>query len=96
MPLTYDPYLDAKEMAIFREVPSHDYEHVNAGEIVGRILRSREAFAERQRKKERKPSERRQSGEERTWRGRLLKMQGPGNMSRAEEGNLSKAMMLRS
>lgn len=51
MPLTYDPYVDAKEMGIFKEVRSHVFEQVNAGEIVGRILKSREAFAERQRKK---------------------------------------------
>jgi ethanolamine-phosphate cytidylyltransferase len=51
MPLTYDPYVDAKEMRIFKEVHSHIFEKVNAGEIVERILRSREAFAERQRKK---------------------------------------------
>ena len=51
MPLTYDPYVDAKELGIFRQVPSHSYQKVNAGEIVERILKSREAFAERQRKK---------------------------------------------
>lgn len=51
MPLTYDPYVDAKEMGIFKQVPSHVFEKVNAGEIVERILKSREAFAERQRMK---------------------------------------------
>lgn len=51
MPLTYDPYVDAKEMGIFKEVHSHIFEQVNAGEIVERILKSREAFAERQRQK---------------------------------------------
>jgi ethanolamine-phosphate cytidylyltransferase len=51
MPLTYDPYVDAKEMGIFRGIESHVFEQVNAGEIVERILKSREAFAERQRKK---------------------------------------------
>jgi ethanolamine-phosphate cytidylyltransferase len=51
MPLTYDPYVDAKEIGVFRQVPSHSYQGVNAGEIVERILKSREAFAERQRKK---------------------------------------------
>lgn len=51
MPLTYDPYVDAKEMGIFKEIPAHPYQQVNAGEIVERILKSREAFAERQRKK---------------------------------------------
>ena len=51
MPLTYDPYVDAKEMGIFKQILSHPYQQVNAGEIVERILKSREAFAERQRKK---------------------------------------------
>ncbi len=51
MPLTYDSYGDAKEMGILKEIPSHIFERVNAGEIVERILKSREAFAERQRKK---------------------------------------------
>ena len=51
MPLTYDPYVGAKEMGIFKQVRSHVYEQINAGEIVDRILKSREAFAERQRKK---------------------------------------------
>lgn len=52
MPLTYDPYVGAKEMGIFKEVRSHAFEQVNAGEIVERILKSREAFTDRQRKKD--------------------------------------------
>jgi ethanolamine-phosphate cytidylyltransferase len=51
MPLTYDPYIDAKEMGIFSEVPSHDFQDVNAGEIVERIMKSRKLYEERQRKK---------------------------------------------
>ena len=51
MPLTYDPYTAAKEMGIFREIGNHVFSSVNAGEIVARILRGREAFEERQRKK---------------------------------------------
>jgi ethanolamine-phosphate cytidylyltransferase len=51
MPLTYDPYVDAKGLGIYKEVQSHDFEHINAGEIAQRILKSRELFAERQRKK---------------------------------------------
>ncbi|ERF76077.1 hypothetical protein EPUS_01410 [Endocarpon pusillum Z07020] len=51
MPLTYDPYLDAKDMGIFKQVQPHGFEQVNAGEIVDRILKAREVFAERQRKK---------------------------------------------
>jgi ethanolamine-phosphate cytidylyltransferase len=51
MPLTYDPYTAAKEMGIYREISDHPFSHVNAGEIVTRILKGREAFEERQRKK---------------------------------------------
>ena len=51
MPLTYDPYVDAKEMGIYRETGKHDFEDINAGEIVGRIMAGRAAFEERQRKK---------------------------------------------
>lgn len=38
-------------MGIFREVDGHPFQHVNAGEIVQRILKSRDAFEERQRLK---------------------------------------------
>lgn len=38
-------------MSIFRETDTHDFQHVNAGEIVERILKSREAYEERQRAK---------------------------------------------
>lgn len=51
MPLSYDPYTDAKHMGIFKEIAKHDFQHVNAGEIVMRIMKGREAFEERQRKK---------------------------------------------
>lgn len=51
MPLTYDPYSAAKGMGIFRTVGDHAFSNVNAGEIVTRILKGREAFEERQRKK---------------------------------------------
>lgn len=51
IPLTYDPYSAPKEMGIFCEVPQHAFQHVNAGEIVGRILKSREAYEARQRAK---------------------------------------------
>jgi ethanolamine-phosphate cytidylyltransferase len=51
IPLTYDPYNAPKKMGIFRETESHAFQHVNAGEIVGRILKSREAYEERQRAK---------------------------------------------
>lgn len=51
MPLTYDPYSAPKRMGIFKETDSHLFQHVNAGEIVERILKSREAYEERQRTK---------------------------------------------
>lgn len=51
IPLTYDPYNAPKKMGIFRETVSHAFQHVNAGEIVDRILKSREAYEERQRAK---------------------------------------------
>ena len=51
IPLTYDPYTAPKEMGIFKEIQGHSFQHVNAGEIVQRILKSREAFEERQRAK---------------------------------------------
>lgn len=51
IPLTYDPYTAPKRMGNFRQIESHPFQHVNAGEIVGRILKSREAYEERQRAK---------------------------------------------
>jgi ethanolamine-phosphate cytidylyltransferase len=51
MPLTYDPYTAPKEMGIYREIGNHDFAGVNAGEIVQRILKSRDMYEERQRVK---------------------------------------------
>ncbi|KAI9814956.1 MAG: hypothetical protein M1832_005595 [Thelocarpon impressellum] len=51
MPLTYDPYSAAREMGIFREVGAHDFQGVNAEQIVQRIMKSRELYEERQRVK---------------------------------------------
>lgn len=51
MPLTYDPYTAPKEMDIYREIGQHDYATVNAGQIVQRILKSRDMYEERQRVK---------------------------------------------
>lgn len=51
MDLAYDPYRDAKGLGIFEEVPRHDFQDVNAGEIVERIMKSRAKFEERQRRK---------------------------------------------
>lgn len=46
-----DFYTGAKEMSIYKEIPSHPYSHVNADSIVARILKSREMYEERQRVK---------------------------------------------
>ncbi|RDW61100.1 phosphoethanolamine cytidylyltransferase-like protein [Coleophoma cylindrospora] len=51
MPLTYDPYTAPKEMGIYREIGKHDFANVNAGQIVQRILKSRDMYEERQRVK---------------------------------------------
>ena len=51
MPLTYDPYKAAKELGIYAEIREHEFQHVNAGEIVQRIMRSREMYEARQRAK---------------------------------------------
>ena len=49
MPLTYDPYTAPKKLGIMHEVGSHDFQDVNAGEIVQRIMKSRAMYEERQR-----------------------------------------------
>ncbi|KAF2969596.1 hypothetical protein GQX73_g3969 [Xylaria multiplex] len=51
IPLSYDPYTAPKEMGIFREISVHRFRDVNAGSIVQRILKSRDLYEERQRKK---------------------------------------------
>lgn len=51
MPLTYDPYTAAKELGMYKEIGNHDFRTVNAGEIVQRILKSREMYEARQRAK---------------------------------------------
>lgn len=51
MPLTYDPYTGAKDLGIYKEIGQHTFLDVNAGTIVKRILKSRELYEERQRKK---------------------------------------------
>lgn len=51
MPLSYDPYSAPKEMGIFQEVSNHEFQDVNAGTIVQRIMKSRSLYEERQRKK---------------------------------------------
>ena len=51
MPLTYDPYMGAKALGIYHEIGNHEFQSVNAGEIVQRILKSRELYEDRQRAK---------------------------------------------
>ncbi|ORY05567.1 hypothetical protein BCR34DRAFT_626839 [Clohesyomyces aquaticus] len=51
MPLTYDSYAPAKSLDIYREIANHDFQNVNAGEIVERIMKGRAMYEERQRLK---------------------------------------------
>ena len=51
MPLTYDPYTAPKEMGIYREIGEHTFSEVNAGQIVQRIMKSRDMYEARQRAK---------------------------------------------
>ncbi|KFA67971.1 hypothetical protein S40285_03527 [Stachybotrys chlorohalonatus IBT 40285] len=51
MPLTYDPYVAPKNLGIYREIGEHPFSHVNAGQIVQRIMKSRELYEARQRAK---------------------------------------------
>ncbi|TVY43574.1 Ethanolamine-phosphate cytidylyltransferase [Lachnellula occidentalis] len=51
MPLTYDPYIAPKDMGIYKEIGMHDFASVNAGQIVQRIMKSRDMYEERQRLK---------------------------------------------
>ena len=51
IPLTYDPYTAARNLGIYQELGGHDFQNVNAGEIVQRILKSREMYEARQRAK---------------------------------------------
>jgi ethanolamine-phosphate cytidylyltransferase len=56
MPLSYDPYTAPKKMGIFQKISNHDFQDVNAGTIVQRIMKSRDLYEERQRKKGMKAS----------------------------------------
>jgi ethanolamine-phosphate cytidylyltransferase len=51
MPLPYDPYAVPKTLGIYKEIANHGFQNVNAQEIVGRILKGREVYEERQRRK---------------------------------------------
>lgn len=76
IPLDYDPYTDAKTMGIFQEVSEHSLSHVNAGEIVMRIMKGRQAFEERQKRKGQKAV-----GEEAAREREILE----GQMAKAEK-----------
>jgi ethanolamine-phosphate cytidylyltransferase len=79
MPLTYDPYAVAKTLNLYREVANHEYQNVNAAEIVARIMKSRALYEERQRKKGEKgageEAERRRQEMEREQRRREIEGQ---------------------
>ncbi|KAF1810162.1 hypothetical protein P152DRAFT_508797 [Eremomyces bilateralis CBS 781.70] len=51
MPTSIDPYRAARHLQLFREIPPHKFQALNAGTIVQRIFDSRAMFEERQRKK---------------------------------------------
>jgi ethanolamine-phosphate cytidylyltransferase len=51
MPLNYDSYAVAKALNIYREIANHEFQNVNAAEIVARIMKGRAMYEERQRKK---------------------------------------------
>lgn len=51
MPLTYDPYTIPKSLGLYREIANHEFQNVNAAEIVARIMKGRSMYEERQRKK---------------------------------------------
>lgn len=51
MPSTKDVYAAPKEMGIYREIGHHEFEEVNAGTIVQRIMKSRDLYEARQRAK---------------------------------------------
>ena len=58
IPMTCDPYADAKALGMYREIGDHTFRHVNAEEIVQRIMKGRVMYEERQRKKgEKAPAE---------------------------------------
>ncbi|KAK4121384.1 Nucleotidylyl transferase [Parathielavia appendiculata] len=51
MPSTDDVYAEPKEMGIYREIGHHEFEDVNAGSIVQRIMKSRDLYEARQKAK---------------------------------------------
>ena len=70
MPLTYDPYVVPRELGIFHEISNHDFQHVNAQEIVQRIMKSRAMYEERQRVKGEK-----NAGEEAVRRREMMELE---------------------
>ena len=51
MPTSKDVYAAPKEMGIYREIGHHEFEDVNAGTIVQRIMKSRDLYEARQKAK---------------------------------------------
>ncbi|KAH6627080.1 hypothetical protein B0J18DRAFT_159247 [Chaetomium sp. MPI-SDFR-AT-0129] len=51
MPSTEDVYADPKALGIYREIGHHEFEDVNAGTIVQRIMQSRDLYEARQKAK---------------------------------------------
>ncbi|CAN9301178.1 unnamed protein product [Alternaria alternata] len=51
MPLAFDPYAVAKTLGLYTEIANHEFQNVNAAEIVSRIMKGRALYEERQRKK---------------------------------------------
>jgi len=51
MPHTEDVYAAPKKMGIYREIGRHEFDDVNAGTIVQRIMKSRDQYEARQKAK---------------------------------------------
>lgn len=51
MPLAFDPYAVPKTLGLYTEIANHEFQNVNAAEIVSRIMKGRALYEERQRKK---------------------------------------------
>lgn len=47
-----DPYQDAKDMGIYKQIGNHDFQYLTAEEIVRRIETKRDEYEARQRAKE--------------------------------------------
>ena len=82
MPLNYDPYSAAKELGIFFEISVHSFQHVNAGEIVERIMKSRARYEERQRLKGEKAV-----GEDAAQRREQLEQEAAERLKGLNDGN---------